>query len=76
MHEKYIDLRNTPCPINFIRCKLALENLEKFNQLIVDLDRGEPESMVISGLKKEGHKVEIIFEEINWIRLQVISGAG
>ena len=69
-----LDLRGTPCPLNFIRCRLALENLNPKECLKVELDRGEPESMVIPGLKDAGHNVEVIQEEINWIRLLVTCG--
>ena len=57
--SKQIDLRGTPCPINFVSCKLEIERLTVNDNLQVDLDRGEPEIMVLSGLKDEGHKIEI-----------------
>ncbi|KGG16931.1 MULTISPECIES: sulfurtransferase TusA family protein [unclassified Prochlorococcus] len=66
---RYIDLRGTPCPVNFIRCRLELEGLDHNQKLKVDLDRGEPEDMVVSGLTKEGHKIEQILVKNNWIRL-------
>ena len=48
-----LDLRGTPCPVNFIRCKLALEALQCGEQLNVQLDRGEPEEMVVPGAQGE-----------------------
>ena len=54
-----LDLRGTPCPLNFIRSKLALEKLEPGTWLLVDLDAGEPEQMVAGGLRAEGHLVEL-----------------
>ena len=54
-----LDLRGTPCPLNFIRSKLALEKLEPGAWLQVDLDAGEPEQMVASGLREAGHRVEL-----------------
>ena len=60
---KKLDLRGTPCPVNFVRCRLAIENLDCGQTLEVDIDRGEPEKMVISGLKEEGHNIQIIFED-------------
>lgn len=53
-----LDLRGTPCPVNFIRSKLALEKLEAGAWLQVDLDAGEPERMVAGGLREVGHQVE------------------
>jgi len=57
--EASLDLRGTPCPLNFIRTKLALEQLEPGAQLQVDLDAGEPEQLVSEGLRGEGHAVVI-----------------
>jgi TusA-related sulfurtransferase len=54
-----LDLRGTPCPLNFIRTRLALEKLPAGGSLQVDLDRGEPETMVGSGMRGDGHGVEI-----------------
>ena len=55
--DAVLDLRGTPCPLNFIRTKLALEKLEVGGCLQVDLDGGEPELMVSEGLRAEGHGV-------------------
>jgi TusA-related sulfurtransferase len=54
-----LDLRGTPCPLNYIRCRLALETIAPGAWLQVDLDVGEPEQLVSSGLTSSGHGVEI-----------------
>jgi TusA-related sulfurtransferase len=54
-----LDLRGTPCPLNFIRSKLALERIDPGSWLQVDLDAGEPEHLVASGLREAGHRVEL-----------------
>jgi TusA-related sulfurtransferase len=54
-----LDLRGTPCPLNFIRARLALEKLPAGACLQIDLDGGEPEQMVGEGLRSEGHRVEV-----------------
>ena len=69
-----LDLRGTPCPVNFIRCRLTLESMQRGDQLHVKLDRGEPEEMVILGLRKEGHDTELIDEDPQWILVQVTCG--
>jgi len=56
--EASLDLCGTPCPLNYIRSKLALEKLESGAWLQVDLDAGEPEQLVIAGLRDAGHRVE------------------
>ena len=74
MVQRSLDLRGTPCPVNFIRCKLTLESMQRGDQLHVKLDRGEPEEMVIPGLRKEGHASELIDEDPEWILVQVTCG--
>lgn len=54
-----LDLRGTPCPLNFIRTRLALERVPVGATLQVDLDRGEPETMVTSGIRGDGHGVAV-----------------
>ena len=71
----YLDLRGTPCPLNFVRCCLAIEELKQNQNLKVDLDRGEPESMVLPGLKDKGYEVKILFLETDWIRFLVSTNA-
>ncbi|MEB3234876.1 MAG: sulfurtransferase TusA family protein [Cyanobacteriota bacterium] len=55
-----LDLRGTPCPLNFIRTKLALEAVPAGGHLRVSLDRGEPEQMVAGGLRTAGHGVQTL----------------
>ncbi len=52
-----LDLRGTPCPLNFIRTKLALEHVAPGEVLQVDLDQGEPQQLVTQGLESAGHAV-------------------
>ena len=50
----YLDLKSVPCPLNVVKIKLALEKLSKNDQLIVELNRGEPLDMVLNNLKEMG----------------------
>mgnify|MGYP003955342733 CR=1 FL=1 len=72
--SQFIDLRGTPCPINFIRCRLAIEDLAIDDYLEVYLDKGEPQEMVTNGLQNEGHLVEIIQNDSTWVKLMVVCG--
>ena len=54
----HLDLRGTPCPLNYVRAKLALEPLAEGALLSVWLDEGEPRQMVCEGLRRGGHRVE------------------
>ena len=72
--SQFIDLRGTPCPLNYVRCRLAIEELSLSDQLEVLIDKGEPEEMVVSGLQNEGHYVEIAHKDTSWIKLKVVCG--
>jgi TusA-related sulfurtransferase len=67
-----LDLRGTPCPLNFVRSRLALEKLPSGAWLQVDLDAGEPERMVSEGLRGEGHTVQVSPLEPGTMRLLIL----
>ena len=69
-----LDLKNIPCPLNVVKCKLALEKLSVGHNLIIELDKGEPEEMVLKTLVQLGYTVDILINETNWIRISVIYG--
>ena len=71
MDFNFIDLRSVPCPLNVVKCKLALEKIPKEDNLVVDLDKGEPEIMVKKTLESMGYKLNIVKSEKDWIRFKV-----
>jgi TusA-related sulfurtransferase len=72
-----LDLRGTPCPLNYVRSKLALERLAEGEVLQVDLDAGEPEQMVAEGLRGEGHAVEVLpLERQQTVRMWIRRDGG
>ncbi|MDC3171334.1 sulfurtransferase TusA family protein, partial [Prochlorococcus sp. AH-716-E13] len=50
--SKVLDLKAIPCPLNVVKCKLALEKLAVDETLIVHSAKGEPEEMIKQVLKK------------------------
>lgn len=52
-----IDLRGVTCPTNFVKAKLALEDIETGETVEFLLDDGEPVKNVPRSLKAEGHKL-------------------
>ena len=68
---KYLDLRSVPCPLNVVKIKLALEKLSKNEQLIVELDKGEPEEMVFNNLKQMGYFFKQIKENEKFIKIKI-----
>ncbi len=58
MTQNLLDLRGTPCPINFIRSKLQLEKMATGELLEILLDQGEPIEQVPNSLIMEGYTIE------------------
>jgi len=71
LDSNFIDLKSVPCPLNVVKCKLALEKLTAEDNLFVDLDKGEPEIMVKQTLESMGYKLDIVKSEKDWIRFKV-----
>ncbi len=71
--DHYLDLRGLVCPVNFVKCCLALENLPLNQVLKVDLDIGEAETTVMEGLKEKGYKVNILKKDTQTISLKISS---
>ena len=69
----YLDLRGVACPVNFVKCCLALENLPSNQVLKLDLDIGEAETTVMDGLKEKGYNVNISKKDSKMISLIISS---
>jgi len=70
---KHLDLKSVPCPLNVVKIKLALEKLSKNEQLIVELDKGEPEEMVLKNLKEMGCLYEQINENEKFLKIKILN---
>jgi TusA-related sulfurtransferase len=70
---KYLDLKSVPCPLNVVKIKLALEKLSKNEQLIVELDKGEPEEMVLNNLKEMGLLYTRIKEYEKFLKIKILN---
>ena len=66
-----MDLESVPCPLNVVKCKLAIEKLSLNETLIVHLDKGEPEIMVKRALKEMKYFFKTIEENQKTIKLKV-----
>ena len=60
---KTIDLRGVSCPTNFVKAKLALEDMDDGDRLTILLDDGEPVKNVPRSLKSEGHKLIVLAQD-------------
>jgi len=54
-----LDLTGVPCPMNWVRTRLALEELAPGDSLEVVLDEGEPLESVPQSAREDGHAVRV-----------------
>ena len=69
----YLDLCGTVCPLNFVKCCLALEKISLNEVLKVDLDKVESEISVVDGLQEKGYNVKILNRDIKKVTLIISS---
>ncbi|HEY9743263.1 MAG TPA: sulfurtransferase TusA family protein [Coleofasciculaceae cyanobacterium] len=69
--DAQLDLRGTPCPINFVRTKLRLEQMTPGALLEVWLDPGEPIEQVPDSLAMEGYSIEEVENRTGYFALKV-----
>lgn len=69
--NELLDLRGTPCPINFVRTKLRLERMASGETLEVWLDGGEPIEQVPDSLKMEGYLILEISDRTEFFSLLI-----
>jgi len=69
--DEQLDLRGTPCPLNFVRTKLKLERMEPGALLEVWLDPGEQIEQVPDSLRMNGFGIEAIADHSDYFTVQV-----
>ncbi len=57
MTTRKLDITNEHCPMTFVKTKLALERLERGDQLEVLLKKGEPLENVPKTAREQGYRV-------------------
>ena len=70
---RYLDLTSVPCPLNVVKIKLALEKLSSNEQLIIEIDKGETEEMVLNNLKEMGYSFSQINEYENSLKIKIFN---
>ena len=70
----FLDLRGVACPMNWVRTKMVLEDMEVGQKLEVVLDDGEPIRNVPRSLKDEGHKLLKVTPEGSCFRIVIERG--
>ena len=73
IYLKHLDLKSVPCPLNVVKIKLALEKLSENEQLIVELNKGEPEEMVLNNLKEMGYSFKKIKDNEKFIKIKIFN---
>ena len=71
--SKILDLKSIPCPLNVVKCKLALEKLLSNETLIVRLDKGEPEEMVKKVLREMKYIFKTMEEDQKTVKIKILN---
>ena len=69
---KILDLTSIPCPLNVVKCKLALEKLSVDETLVIYIDKGEPDEMVRKSLIEMNYCFKTIQEDQQTIKLKIL----
>lgn len=69
--DSQLDLRGTPCPLNFVRTKLRLEQMQPGVWLEVWLDSGEPIEQVPDSLVMQGYELDSIEDQGGFFAIKV-----
>ena len=59
MTAETLDLTGVACPLNWVKAKLALEELDPGDELTLLLDPGEPIESVPRSAREDGHDVSV-----------------
>jgi TusA-related sulfurtransferase len=69
-----LDLRGTPCPLNWVKTKLRLEELAPGAIVEVVVDRGNPARNVPRSAEMEGHTILRTISENGSVRICIERG--
>lgn len=69
--HKVLDLKGTPCPINYVKAKLYLENLEAGDIVDILLDEGEPVDNVPKSLRNDGQEIVAVEKQDGFYKVTV-----
>ena len=69
--DKSIDLRGTPCPLNWVKTKLRLEEMQPGMVLEVVVDEGAPAHNVPRSVQAEGHKILEVGHSADGVRVVI-----
>ena len=63
-----LDLTGVACPLNWVRARLALEELDPGDQLELLLDPGEPLRSVPRSAREDGHEVAVAGNRVTIVK--------
>ena len=69
-----LDLRGTPCPLNWVKTKLRLEEVDPGCTVEVIVDQGNPARNVPRSAEMDGHKIVHMIAENGGVRICIERG--
>jgi tRNA 2-thiouridine synthesizing protein A len=73
--KKQLDLHGVVCPLNFVKAKLALDELAAGEFLEIIIDEGDAMLNVPRSIKEEGHKIVKVTPLGTTFKLTIEKGA-
>lgn len=55
--KERVDITDVVCPVTFVKAKVALEELDDGEILVVHMNDGEPVQNVPRSIKEDGHQI-------------------
>ena len=56
-YDDEVDITDKVCPLTFVKAKVAIEELDDGEVLVIRMNDGEPVQNVPRSMKEEGHKI-------------------
>ncbi len=72
--KHFLDLRGVLCPLNYVKAKLVMEEVDDGETFEFWLDEGEPIKNVPRSLKDDGHRILEVEKTNDYFRLLVKKG--
>jgi TusA-related sulfurtransferase len=69
-----LDLRGTPCPLNWVKTKLRLEEMEVGGRIEVIVDQGNPARNVPRSAQMDGHRIVRTISQNGAVRICIERG--
>lgn len=76
MEHQQLDLRGVACPINYVKTKLKLEEMDDGEMLEVLLDEGQPIKNVPRSAREDGNTIKELAKKGSYYSVLIEKSSG